>query len=389
MTAALWLIGYYKKPNGLKLGFGYAIYASTALNNLIDKIAEASKRAWKVWFTSGWFVFGIATAVAIYILGGDLLKELSSIAPVATVMPVVPGLTIPLAPGLLALAVTVIVHELSHAIAARSGGVKVKRLGIIFILALPIGAFTEPDETSFNEAPHKTKLRILAAGSLANFATAALAVGLLSVFLLGYPSTPSAVVVQGIIPHTLASSLGLKGGYLIYAINNTRTNTLTALSSALASSRPGQLVTLVTNHGNLTGRLGAVPPGYGDSDKGFIGIYLNSMPFFAPRLYLGLSVPAWLQIEVYGFWIWFINLNVGIFNALPIPMLDGDQFFKELVAMLKEKGLSLTIGNGVVYGLEAISIGLLFANLIFSLSVLLRNANNLRRVRKTSRILRQ
>jgi len=370
VTAALWLFGYLKKPEGLKLGYGYAIYASTALNGFVDGLAKKARKAWSAWFTGGLLVFVGGMCLAIYYLGEDLLRGLLSTARVATVMPVVPGLTIPLVPGLVALAVTVIVHELSHALAARNGGVKVKRLGIIFVLALPIGAFTEPDEDSFQAASHATKLRVLAAGSLANLATAALVIGLLSLALVGYPATPSAVVVQSVIPNTLASSLGIKAGYLIYAVNGTRTNTLAALSEALASTHPGQLVTLVTNHGNLTGRLGAVPPGYGESDKGFIGIELDSMPFFSPRLRLGLSPSEWLQVETYGFWIWFINLNVGIFNALPIPLLDGDQFFKELMALLKERGLPHPIGNGLAVSMELLAVGLLLANLIFSVSVL-------------------
>jgi len=31
------------------------------------------------------------------------------------------------------------------------------------------------------------------------------------------------------------------------------------------------------------------------------------------------------------FWIWFINFNVGIFNALPITMLDGGQWYGTLL----------------------------------------------------------
>ncbi|MGC8635937.1 MAG: site-2 protease family protein [Thermoprotei archaeon] len=371
VTAGLWIFGYLKKPSGLKLGPGYAIYSSAALNELIDRISRSAKRVWKGWFTLGVAVFAASTAAAIYLLGGDLAKGLMAVKPQATVMPVVPGLTIPLLPGLVALAVTVVVHEFSHAVAARNGGVKVNKLGVIFILAFPIGAFTEPDEQSFKEASHGSKLRVLAAGSMANLATAGIVLGLLVLFLNGYPSSPNAVVVQGIIPGTLASSLGIKAGYLIYGLNNTATGTLSALSAVLAKTHPGQLITIVTNHGNLTGKLGSVPAAYGSSDKGFIGVELSSMPFFTPRAYLGLSTSAWLQLQTYGFWIWFINLNVGIFNALPIPLLDGDQFFKEIVATLKERGLPSSLGNGIALSLETLAIGLLLANLIFSASTLL------------------
>jgi membrane-associated protease RseP (regulator of RpoE activity) len=31
------------------------------------------------------------------------------------------------------------------------------------------------------------------------------------------------------------------------------------------------------------------------------------------------------------FWLWFINFNLGIFNALPIAFLDGGQLYGSLI----------------------------------------------------------
>jgi membrane-associated protease RseP (regulator of RpoE activity) len=31
------------------------------------------------------------------------------------------------------------------------------------------------------------------------------------------------------------------------------------------------------------------------------------------------------------FWLWFVNFNVGIFNALPIGPLDGGQLYGSLI----------------------------------------------------------
>ncbi len=371
LTAALWILGYVKKPSGLKLGPGYAIYSSAALNAFIDGLAHRASKLWKAWFTVGTVLFAISAASAIYLLGGGLIRELTAVRPQVTVMPVVPGLTIPLLPGVVALVVTVLVHEFSHAIAARNEGVKVNRLGVIFVMAFPVGAFTEPDEQSFKESTRGSKLRVLAAGSMANLAVAGITLGLMALLLKGYPGSPGALVIQGVIPGTLASRLGLETGYLIYGLNNTATGTLSALSAALAKSHPGQLVTIVTNHGNFTGALGVTPTAYGGGNKGFIGVELSSMPFFLPRAYMGLSTGKWLQIQTYAFWIWFINLNVGIFNALPIPLLDGDQFFKELIAALRDRGLPAGFGYGIALSLEAVAMGLLLANLIFSASTLL------------------
>ena len=40
---------------------------------------------------------------------------------------------------------------------------------------------------------------------------------------------------------------------------------------------------------------------------------------------------AYLPLANLFFWIWFINLNVGIFNALPIYPLDGGQLLKKVL----------------------------------------------------------
>jgi membrane-associated protease RseP (regulator of RpoE activity) len=37
--------------------------------------------------------------------------------------------------------------------------------------------------------------------------------------------------------------------------------------------------------------------------------------------------PAWSIIANMLFWLWFVNFNVGIFNALPIGPLDGGQMY--------------------------------------------------------------
>jgi membrane-associated protease RseP (regulator of RpoE activity) len=43
---------------------------------------------------------------------------------------------------------------------------------------------------------------------------------------------------------------------------------------------------------------------------------------------LGSSFPI---IANFLFWLWFINFNVGIFNALPIGPLDGGQLYNSLI----------------------------------------------------------
>jgi membrane-associated protease RseP (regulator of RpoE activity) len=50
------------------------------------------------------------------------------------------------------------------------------------------------------------------------------------------------------------------------------------------------------------------------------------------------------------FWLWFVNFNVGIFNALPIGPLDGGQLYSSLIenkskskAMARNANMLLTL----------------------------------------------
>jgi membrane-associated protease RseP (regulator of RpoE activity) len=41
--------------------------------------------------------------------------------------------------------------------------------------------------------------------------------------------------------------------------------------------------------------------------------------------------PSWSIMANMLFWMWFINFNVGIFNALPIGPLDGGQLYSSII----------------------------------------------------------
>jgi membrane-associated protease RseP (regulator of RpoE activity) len=50
----------------------------------------------------------------------------------------------------------------------------------------------------------------------------------------------------------------------------------------------------------------------------------------APR-YESTLGPAWVLAANMLFWLWFVNFNVGIFNALPIGPLDGGQLYGSII----------------------------------------------------------
>jgi membrane-associated protease RseP (regulator of RpoE activity) len=51
----------------------------------------------------------------------------------------------------------------------------------------------------------------------------------------------------------------------------------------------------------------------------------------APRYESSVLGNAFAPVANMLFWLWFINFNVGIFNALPIGPLDGGQMYGALI----------------------------------------------------------
>ncbi|MHC1583727.1 MAG: site-2 protease family protein [Methanosarcinales archaeon] len=143
----------------------------------------------------------------------------------------IPGLSefIPLTWGLLALAVTLIVHEFSHAVLCKVEGVRVKSMGIL-LAPIPIGGFAEPDEEELmgksgtggeKVASKAERMRILSAGVMSNLVTALIA---FTIFFAALSLvTPSErVMVVGVEDGTPADAAGLEPGMAITHVNGAR-----------------------------------------------------------------------------------------------------------------------------------------------------------------------
>ncbi|CAG0975397.1 MAG: site-2 protease family protein [Candidatus Methanoperedens sp.] len=157
----------------------------------------------------------------------------------------IPGLNefIPLIWGAIALIVTLMVHEFSHAILCKVEGIKVKSMGILLAL-VPVGGFAEPDEeqllgkkeertdieeTEGTEEPPKRlatraeRVRVLTAGVMANFVTAVIAF-VLFFLLLGSISTVGEVMITTVVPGSPADLAGVNQSMILTGINDNKIN---------------------------------------------------------------------------------------------------------------------------------------------------------------------
>lgn len=192
----------------------------------------------------------------------------------------IPGLNeyIPLVWGAIAIMVMLVVHELAHAVLCRTEGVGVKSMGVLLLGIIPIGGFAEPEEEelfgkkkdpdpaevpdkvtnadtgvgydyavrhpieteggiwhergsvravapegdgrSENGVPRRSRMRILAAGVMANFVVALIAFSLFFGPVLGGIAPVSDVMVVSVDENSVAAQAGIKEDVVITQVDN-------------------------------------------------------------------------------------------------------------------------------------------------------------------------
>ena len=321
----------------------------------IDKITKKAPRFWKAYGSLG-VVIGIITIFVSTGLIGYSIFELGAgitegedragqeAGGPALVLPGVgdgydlrPGvLFVPAEYWIISVAILMFVHELSHGIIARTEDFEINSVGIIVLGILP-GAFVEPkgekmlpgsevDENStglWDQGNWKSRLRVLCAGSWANYIVGGL-------FLLLFFGMTQTSVIYGVQDGYPAQEAGMNNGTL-FEINGEMIRNTEDVGTALEGLQPEDDVEFRTSEGNFT--VTATNHPQEDQEGGYVGIQFgeNREPAISYQGYPGLM--AWL-IGLIGT-IAFLNLAIGLFNMLPAKPLDGGQVVDTLVREFK------------------------------------------------------
>ncbi len=268
-----------------------------------------------------------------YLLLKNLYDLITSPAAVSEVSLVLPGINVP---GLgvlpfwywiIAIFVIAIIHEFSHGIVAKAYQVDVENTGFVFLGPI-IGAFVEPNEKKLRKQKDIVQYSILAAGSFSN-----ILLGIVLLLFLPYVANPLALAPYEnqisypvgfsftLIDQTLpAAQAGLKDGMTINQFNGETINSFSDFTYQMLQTSPGEKLLIGTDQGEFKVTAGKYPGE--EFNHGYVGIQgmkderrLNSGMEFWGKVYY------WFK----GFfrWLFFLSLGIGMFNLLPLPLVDG------------------------------------------------------------------
>lgn len=318
------------------------------------RFMDYCSQKWKEWIILLGYLGVGAGYVGLVFISYALVKNLYDLifAPAATtgVSLVLPGISVPglgVLPfwyWLIALFLIALVHEFSHGIVARAHNVAVKNTGLVLFGPI-LGAFVEPDEQKMRKEQDIVQYSILAAGSFSNIVLALLSLVLLSAVMM--PLQQSMVTPQGFTFDTYAEGdfplqqAGILPGTLITGLNNQSISSFSSFAEELSFYKPGETITVHTSEKKYSITLVANPD---NPKKPFLGIKNIHDETEVKVSYqggfgaTGYAIVNWLT----GFfrWLYLLSLSIGLFNLLPLPLVDGGRLAQVFLHKLhgQEKG---------------------------------------------------
>ena len=401
ITGARWADneGYLERNNmELVWGRSFLMWRTDWGKNFIEKVSQ-NKPLWRrigdVWVVTVFFIMIFMFLLLLW--QATLAWQIPKSASVSPKMMIgLPGLNpvIPLWYGILALVIAMVVHEFSHGILSRVANVKVKALGLLMFF-FPVGAFVEPDEEEMKSMKKWERMRLYAAGPGSNMVIAIIFSFLFSSVMVASLEPSSDGVLSGsVVLDYGGEEAGLEPWMLITEVNDQAILNSEDFSNVMNETYAGQVVNVsVLNKGTpetyqvtLSDKgsyyLKYYPDSYETwmSGKGFMGIAVVDPEVIADRLanpgssggsmlqYITLpfqklqpfpehftalfsptgivgAIPDsafWILANSF-YWIFWLNLMVGLTNALPAVPLDGGFIFADgVTGMLGKVKSSMT-----------------------------------------------
>ena len=284
----------------------------------------------------------------------------------------------------------VLLHELGHFTVAKMVGIKVNEFSIgmgpkllqkekgdtqYTLRLLPIGGYVKmegedensEDPRSFSKVSPLARIAVVAAGAFMNFVLAIIVLTIVA-FNTGVPTTTIGEIIQ----NSPAEINGIEPGDRIAEINGTKISDWNDITNLVSNSNADQELEVKVLRNNIEQKLSVKPiiedgrviigiiPSYEKSFSSAIKggientiLFVNLMFDFLKMLFQGkvstndLSGPigviseigqaASMGISNVLFLLGFISVNLGFFNLLPIPALDGSRIVFLLIELVRGK----------------------------------------------------
>ncbi len=357
--------------------FLYMIMYRTKVGiDFMDRAAKRFPRFFKYAGYLGVFIGFVGMGMICYSLVENLIKMILVPKTASTAALVLPfkvkgAVYVPFFFWIICIFILVVIHEFSHGVISRLYKLKIKSSGLAFLgIILPVvpAAFVEPDEKKLSRKPRREQLSVFAAGSFSNIVLGFLCLLLLSVVmfpLVNSLTMHNGVAVTGLIENgnksLPAEKAGISEGEIILEIDNSSIRKIKNLSEHLDSKSPGDVVFVRTNRTTYSFELASNPE---NSSLPYMGIYLadyletkpvspgdafmgvlrggdgsseQAVQFLVAQAAglgrvpvivndtagLGFSMSAVMWISGLLFWLFLLNIGIGLFNLAPIPITDG------------------------------------------------------------------
>jgi membrane-associated protease RseP (regulator of RpoE activity) len=311
-----------------------------------------------------------------------------------------PGINpmLPIVYGWIAIVVAIVIHEGAHGIIARNAGFNVKSSGIVFFLIIPIGAFVDVDEEQVKRSRARPSLKVMAAGVGGNVIVGAVCLMLLLVLVGGVSPVANGVYINSVIDGMPAQEAGLMPRDIFVSIDNIPVNSTTNLQTILGNKTAGDTVLVEVVRGDEWQQQYSTTVTLTVSDnRTIMGITTydlqtdvrleNYQTFSIERITMYIVPPtlvpgmvpysdflapfythglgsAWVIVANTLFWLWFVNFNLAMFNALPIYPLDGGRILDIILKRFAGNRLSEKTIHRITLGVSIICAALVISTLI-------------------------
>lgn len=273
---------------------------------------------------------------------------------------------------ILSIFVIALVHEFSHGILARTHNLRIKSSGFAFLgIIIPIipAAFVEPDEKKLAKRNAVQQLSIFAAGPFSN-----IILGFIMLLVLGFVFSPvldKMIELDGVEITELARDdniypaelAGMEEDEIIKEVDATKIIYVSNFSNILSSKKPGDNITIVTDKNSYVITLTINTE---NNSQGYLGVYVRQHQkinddirkrfMFLPDVFI------WITGLVY--WLFLLNLGIGLFNLVPIGPLDGGRMLRLLLTKTFKKKRGEKIWKLISFVFLVIIIMIIFSSFL-------------------------